>query len=910
MTVLESPDIETPMDLVLEGPDGSLSATVVKVAGGRLTARASATDSERIVRCTRGLLHGPDGTIPISDLTIGVGSDGTLTLESGDLESKGRIWALGDRLRAVAVPTQTASEHPGPVPGRGHYSEEARRQRLDWLRASSGSPLADLDRSSLDARQLAGNIENFVGAVELPVGLAGPMLFGGERVRGYVTAPLATTEGTLVASTSRGAAAVSRSGGMQTHVVSQRMVRAPVYAFDDLHSGTRFVRWVGDHLEDLRREVATVSRHARLVEIEPLQVGNLVYLRFLYETGDAAGQNMTTAGTWQAAQWINRAVECVPELRVRYFAIEGNASGDKKASFVNYLGGRGTRVTAECFLSREAVRDVLKTTPEALEYGHHLGVAGGVQIGMVGHSINAANVIAAMFTATGQDIGCVHESGSAISFVEATRTGIYASMVLPSLVVGTVGGGTALPAQQQFLEVLGCRDEGGAGRLAEIVCGFALALDISTGAAVVGGQFADAHERLGRNRPVNGLQLHDLISTAQPLLARSFAAPDLRILEADALECDASASIIAEALSREANDKLVGLYLLRCEYRAADGGVRIAEAVAKVKALDEEAILAGNKAASLCGGDLAHEYSRWREWTGAKGSHTRELAIYRQADPRLRAVLPRVHGVHEDPRREAYAVVMERLDEAGTILKDSTDRPDAWASDQIDAALKGIAGVHSIWLDREQELLAENWLGPFLTAARMAEMRPLWRALVEHNSRQFPHWIDVEARSRLELSIEGLDRWWAAIEELPRTLVHNDFNPRNVALRARDETLVAYDWELATLHLPQRDLAEFLAFVLPPDVEEATVEGHLEVHRAALEAAAERELGEEEWRHGYRLALRDFELTRLQLYMMGNVQREFSFLDRLVATTQRLARIEVAAELRPAVAEPLEGGAQ
>jgi NADP-dependent 3-hydroxy-3-methylglutaryl-CoA reductase len=764
------------------------------------------------------------------------------------------------------------------------------------LREHVGTELSTLESTRLQAPALSGNLENFVGAVELPVGLAGPLLFTGERACGHVVAPLATTEGTLVASTSRGAVAVSRSGGMQARAVSQRMVRAPVYAFDDLPAASRFVRWVGNQLEELRGQVRTVSNHAQLVAVEPLQIGNLVYLRFVFETGDAAGQNMTTVATWQATRWINEAVERVPGLSVRYFAIEGNASGDKKATFANFLGGRGTRVTAECFLTREVIRDVLKSTPEAMEYGHHLGVAGGLQVGMIGHSINAANVIAAIFAATGQDLGCVHESGAAISFVEATRTGLYASMVLPSLVVGTVGGGTALPDQAALLGVLDCQGDGGALKLAEIICGFALALDISTGAAVVGGQFADAHERLGRNRPVCGLSLAELGSdVARPLLADALDAPDLEIASAEPLEDEGGGSIISEAVGRDVEDKLVGLYALRGRHMGADGE-RTIDVVAKVKPLDEEIIIAGSKAASLCGGALAREYTRWREWTGAKDTHTRELAIYRLSDPRLREISPRVYGIHEDPRREAYVIVMERLEEATALGLDAAERPGAWDSKMIDAALMGIAGVHAIWLGRPQELLAEGWLGRYLTAAKMAEMQPLWEALLEHNAHLFPEWIDERTGARLARAVAEIDHWWPLIEAQPLALVHNDFNPRNLALRAVDRRLVAYDWELATLHLPQRDLAELLAFTLSPLATEAEVERHLEIHRNALEEAAETALDPEQWRLGYRLALRDFEITRLQLYMMGHVHHEYGFLDRLARTSNRLAEIEEEAE--------------
>jgi aminoglycoside phosphotransferase (APT) family kinase protein len=317
------------------------------------------------------------------------------------------------------------------------------------------------------------------------------------------------------------------------------------------------------------------------------------------------------------------------------------------------------------------------------------------------------------------------------------------------------------------------------------------------------------------------------------------------------------------------------------------------EVVAKVKPLDAEVILASNKVASLCGGELAAAYSRWRGWTGFHGTHVRELAIYRQADSRLRAVLPRVYGIAEDPQREAYVIVMERLDEH-VVLKDTADDPSSWTPALVDVALRQIADVHAIWLGREDELVAESWLGRVMTADRMVEMRDLWRALVEHNVSQHPLWADTIGAMRVEESIADVGRWWSELEGMPRTLVHNDFNPRNIALRRDRRRLVAYDWELATLHVPQRDLVELLAFVLSTDSDEAAVERHVEVHRRALQAASGVTLDRDRWRRGYRLALRDFALTRLQLYMMGATQHEYPFLARVVATVDRLLRIEEA----------------
>jgi NADP-dependent 3-hydroxy-3-methylglutaryl-CoA reductase len=389
------------------------------------------------------------------------------------------------------------------VPGRGQYTEEARKQRLDWLRARTGTALPSLDATGLDARALTGNVENFAGSVEVPVGLAGPLLFTGDAARGSVVAPLATTEGALIASASRGARAITAGGGVTTTVLSQRMTRAPAFEFADIAAAVRFTDWLRAHRPDLDEQVRLVSRYARLVDVDPYQIGRYLHVRFVFETADAAGQNMTTAATWQICRWVQDTLASDDRLRPAWMLLDGNLSSDKKASVASMLAGRGSRVTAECRIPADIVQSVLKTTPAAIVKGHGALVLGAQQIGMVGSGLNAVNIVAGLFVATGQDIACVHESGVSILSMELHGDDLIATMLLPSLVTGTVGGGTSLPHQRDWLTALGCAGPGGNARFAEIVAGFALALDVSTTAALVSGQFANAHQRLGRSRPVD-----------------------------------------------------------------------------------------------------------------------------------------------------------------------------------------------------------------------------------------------------------------------------------------------------------------------------------------------------------------------------------------------------------------------
>ena len=258
--------------------------------------------------------------------------------------------------------------------------------------------------------------------------------------------------------------------------------------------------------------------------------------------------------------------------------------------------------------------------------------------------------------------------------------------------------------------------------------------------------------------------------------------------------------------------------------------------------------------------------------------------------------MPRLYGIHEDPEREAYVLLLEDLDSSGVVLKDSADDIRGWTRAHSDAAISGIARAHAVWLGREEELASQPWLGQPPTAETMAELAELWEAIAGHAATAFPHWVNDGTLAELEQTIADIPQWWPELEAMPRTLVHNDFSPRNIALRSDDLSLVAYDWELATMHVPQRDLAELLAFVLTPDVEAATVEHHLEMHRRALQHASGATLDPALWRRGYRLALRDFLLSRLSLFLVAHTQRSYPFLHRVVPTVRRRVDIELAHE--------------
>ncbi len=377
------------------------------------------------------------------------------------------------------------------------YSRAAAAKRLEFIGEATGARPEHIGRHCLDPAAVAGNVENFVGAVQVPVGIAGPLLVDGEHARGEFYVPLATTEGTLVASYNRGMKLLHAAGGVQTTVMDDRMQRAPAFGFDSAREARAFGQWVTASFDDIRQQADATTRAGRLHDIEQFSASRFIFLRFNYTTGDAAGQNLTGKATSRACDWI------LAHYRgVRRFCLESNLATDKKSSQVNILHTRGKRVTAEATIPAELAREVMRTTPEQMFLARQLSNLGGLLSGVNNNGNHSANGIAAMFVATGQDVANLAESSAGLVYAEVLPGGAYYySITIPALIVATYGGGTGLPTQRECLELLGCYGSGKVRKFAEIVAATALCGELSLGAAIVAGDWVGAHERLGRNRP-------------------------------------------------------------------------------------------------------------------------------------------------------------------------------------------------------------------------------------------------------------------------------------------------------------------------------------------------------------------------------------------------------------------------
>lgn len=376
------------------------------------------------------------------------------------------------------------------------YAEEAIRRRREFAERFSGVALNHVTRHSFDPHVAIGNCEHFIGVAQVPLGLAGPLRIDGEHAQGEFLIPLATSEGTLVASYNRGMQVLNACGGARCTVIGDDMQRAPVFVFADARRGRDFAAWATAHTAEIRAAAEATSRVARLDYIDAYLASKFVYLRFNFTTGDAAGQNMVTRATLAGCGWIldNYA-------GIERFYLESNFATDKKASHINTLKSRGKRVTAEAVIERSVLVQRLRVEPEAL--AHHYAVAnvGAFMAGANNNGLHAANAITAMFIACGQDVANVAESCAGIVFAELTPDGdLYLSITLPSLIVATHGGGTGLPTQRECLELLGCYGRGGVRKLAEIVAGVVLAGELSLAAAISASEWVSSHERYGRHR--------------------------------------------------------------------------------------------------------------------------------------------------------------------------------------------------------------------------------------------------------------------------------------------------------------------------------------------------------------------------------------------------------------------------
>ncbi|MFK8213451.1 hydroxymethylglutaryl-CoA reductase (NADPH) [Haloferax volcanii] len=398
--------------------------------------------------------------------------------------------SLADRVREGDLRLHELEAHAD-----ADTAAEARRLLVE---SQSGASLDAVGNYGFPAEAAESAIENMVGAIQVPMGVAGPVSVDGGSVSGEKYLPLATTEGALLASVNRGCSVINSAGGATARVLKSGMTRAPVFRVADVAEAEALVSWTRDNFAALQEAAEETTNHGELLDVTPYVVGNSVYLRFRYDTKDAMGMNMATIAT-EAACGIVEA-----ETTASLVALSGNLCTDKKPAAINAVEGRGRSVTADVRIPREVVEERLHTTPEAVaELNTRKNLVGSAKAASLGFNAHVANVVAAMFLATGQDEAQVVEGANAITTAEVQDGDLYVSVSIASLEVGTVGGGTKLPTQSEGLDILGVSGGGdpagsNADALAECIAVGSLAGELSLLSALASRHLSSAHAELGR----------------------------------------------------------------------------------------------------------------------------------------------------------------------------------------------------------------------------------------------------------------------------------------------------------------------------------------------------------------------------------------------------------------------------
>lgn len=369
-------------------------------------------------------------------------------------------------------------------------------RRREWIEERTPAVLKHVAACTLDTDAMRGNIENPIGTIQMPLGVAGPLKVNGQHADGLFYVPLATTEGALVRSYERGMLAITRAGGATTRVTISENRGSPIFKCDDVAAAHELSEFITAHLTQLKAEAESTTSHGKLLRVRTRLIGRDVIADFEYDTGDAHGMNMISKATDAACKWI------ASQFPANTCYILSGASSEKRPSGMLFAGGKGKHVTAGVRLTKRLCRQYLHATPDQIADMWRRTLVAQTVTGVLGYNGHVANGLTALFIATGQDVANVTNSAIAMNHIEVLEDGdLHASITLPSLTVATIGGGTGLGTSAECLDMLDCRGTGKVLKFTEIVAATILAGELSFGAALASDEFVNAHETLGRNRP-------------------------------------------------------------------------------------------------------------------------------------------------------------------------------------------------------------------------------------------------------------------------------------------------------------------------------------------------------------------------------------------------------------------------
>jgi hydroxymethylglutaryl-CoA reductase (NADPH) len=375
------------------------------------------------------------------------------------------------------------------------YSADGFQELRSFLEKKTETSLKHISHYSEAEEDFRGKIENPIGVVHVPLGIAGPLKINGKHASGHFFIPLATTEGALVTSYNLGSLIVTRSGGANVSVLKNELRIGPIFVFKSLSESLAFTDWLNVNFGKVKEIAEKTSKHIKLIKCETIVDGRKVNVNFHYNTKDAMGMNMACKATEASCRMIAAVVK--PEE----YWLRSNFNANKKATFNSLINGYGRTVTADVTIPRKLI-SLFDTTPEQMQRYVYRTLLSDSHAGMIGANGHFANAIAAIYIACGQDVALTANSHLGISTCEVTASGdLYFSVYLSSILLGTVGGGTSFGTGKECLKILGCFGSNKADKLAEIVAATALAGEISICASIVNGSYVHAHETFGRNKP-------------------------------------------------------------------------------------------------------------------------------------------------------------------------------------------------------------------------------------------------------------------------------------------------------------------------------------------------------------------------------------------------------------------------
>jgi hydroxymethylglutaryl-CoA reductase (NADPH) len=567
------------------------------------------------------------------------------------------------------------------------------------------------------------------------------------------------------------------------------------------------------------------------------------------------------------------------------FIIEGNGASDKKVSQSNITEGRGVRVTAHCDIPRQVIHEVLRTTPETILKFFGPSVEYAKKSGMVGFNVNVANAIAGIFVATGQDLACIHESSTGFLNFEALGSSIYPdgiriTLLLPNLVIGTVGGGTHLAKQSEALEMMGCLGSGKVKRFAQLIAGFAMGLEISTYSAIMSGEFAKAHERLGRNKPVSWLLKSEItpefLNPLVPNLLNNEHIVSLSWRDQHQLE-----NGIITNITRKISNKLIGFIPLHIQLsNGSDERILI-----KSKALDSEVIKGLHLISASIDTALADLIKLHQKQLEYNQCHLKETVIYEYLQQAGFVAMPKYLGKYTHTQREIHLLIQEWIKTEHIALSNSENHPENWTDDWIQVSLSSIQTAHKVLESLPQS--RPDLFNEFKPWHSLNLYGKLMNILIEECA-DIDH---IEALQDINDSLLTLESDHAAVR-WPKSLIHNDFNPRNVLMRNSGMPCI-YDWELAMIDFPQRDIIEFLSFVLPEDFSAQSLMLYLKEHYQEIvqRKGPGHELDFEEYLKATEMAIKTYICCRVSFYEVSGIVAKYDFSPRILAVSLRMHQI-------------------